>query len=194
MKTNKPYKNMPTIKFDDIMLRTIKLSDYKDLYDYGKDQEVTKFLSWGPLTQPIEARRSIKHIFYPRTKYELPRGYAIIDTKLNKMIGTVDFHTKPKDKNYAEIGYALHKDYWDQGIMTKAVKELIKIGFEYLNYDKIIVKHLSQNIGSQKVIVKSGFKLIKKEPYILEKSTHVIKDDILTYQMTKEQYYGNEKS
>jgi [ribosomal protein S5]-alanine N-acetyltransferase len=191
MKQIQPFKNMPIIVFDDFMLRTIKKSDYKDLYAYGKDHEVTKFLSWGPLVHPIEAKRSIIEVFYPRLKQGLPRGYAIIDVKLNKMIGTVDFHTKSPKRNQVEIGYALHKDYWHQGIMTKAVKHLIKIGFEYLEYDKIIVKHLSQNIGSQKVIVKNGFEYIKKEPYLLEKSTHIIKDDMLTYQMTKEQYYGS---
>ncbi len=191
MKTKKPYKNMPVITFDDIMLRTIKVSDFKGLYEYGKDKDVIKFLSWGPLVSPVEAKKTIKEVFYPRFKYELPRGYAIIDTKLNKMIGTVDFHSKKYDENIVELGYALHKDYWQQGIMTKAVGHLIKLGFEYLNYDKIIVKHLGQNIGSKKVILKSGFTYVKKEPYVLEKSTHVMTDDMLTYEITKEQYYGN---
>ncbi|MFA5471590.1 MAG: GNAT family N-acetyltransferase [Acholeplasmataceae bacterium] len=187
----KPYKHMPIIYFDDIMLRTIKTKDYKDLYAYGTDNEVVRFLSWGPLVSPLEAKKTIKQIFYPRYKLSLPRGYAIIDTKLNKMIGTVDFHSKVFNQNIVELGYALHKDYWHQGIMTKAVKELIKLGFEYLNYDKIIVKHLGQNIGSKKVILKSGFTYVKKEPYVLEKRTHVISDDMLTYEITKEQYDGN---
>ena len=191
MKTKKIIKHMPTITFDDIMLRTIKKSDYKDLYEYGKDKEVTQYLSWGPMTHPLEAKRSIKEIFYPRIKYGLPRGYAIVDVKSNKMIGTIDFHSKKPHENIAELGYVIHKDYWHQGIMTKAVSHIIQIGFEYLKYDKIIVKHLSQNIGSKKVILNNGFTYIKKEPFVLEKPTHVTTDDMLIYQITKEQYYGN---
>ncbi|MCD4826169.1 MAG: GNAT family N-acetyltransferase [Acholeplasmataceae bacterium] len=184
----KPYKHMPKIIFDHYMLRTIKTSDYLDLFEYGKDPTVTKFLNWGPMVLPVEARRSIKEIFYPRTKIGLPRGYAIIDLNRNKMIGTVDFHSKVKDAKIAEIGYVIHKDYWSQGIMTQAVKALIKLGFTYLDYDKIIIKHLSKNIGSQKVIEKSGFKFIKKEHYILKKSNLVISDDMLSYEITKEDY------
>ncbi len=192
MKEKKNFKKMPIITFDHIMLRTIKVSDYKDLYEYGKDKEVTKYLTWGPFVFPLEAKRSIKEIFYPRYKVHLPRGYAMVDLKTHKMIGTIDFHTKNSRENSVELGYAMKQSYWRQGIMTKAVHHMIKVGFEYLKYDKIIVKHLSQNLGSKKVILKNGFTFVKKEPYVLEKSTHVISDDMLTYQLTKEQYYGNQ--
>lgn len=186
----KPYKHMPKVIFGQYMLRTIKKSDYKDMFEYGKDNDVTKYLNWGPMVLPVEAKRSIKGIFYPRLKYELPRGYAIVDIKKNKMIGTVDFHSKIEDKKIAEIGYVLHKDYWHQGIMSKAVEELITIGFNHLGYEKIIVKHLSQNMGSKKVIVKNDFKFIHKEAYILKKNNQTIKDDMLTYEITKEDYDG----
>ena len=187
----KPYKNMPDIVFGNYMLRTIKKSDYKDLFDYGKDRDVTKFLNWGPMVLPVEAKKSIKQIFYPRTKHGLPRGYAIIDIKKNKMIGTVDFHSRLKRTNIAEIGFALHKDYWGLGIMTQAVKELIPIGFSHLGYDKITIRHLSKNVGSRRVIEKCGFKYIKDEPYELIKINQTIIDDLKLYELTKEDYDGS---
>lgn len=190
----KPYKHMPKVIFGDYMLRTIKKRDYRDLFEYGKDPEVTKFLNWGPMVLSIEARRSIKDIFFPRIKNGLPIGYAIVDIKKNKMIGTVDFHSKIDDQYAAEIGYVIHKDYWSKGIMTQAVKELIRLGFTYLNYDKIIIKHLSKNIGSKRVIEKSGFKYLRKEPYTLKKRNSIISDDMLIYEMTKEDYHGSKQS
>ncbi|BCR35977.1 GNAT family N-acetyltransferase [Mariniplasma anaerobium] len=190
----KPFKHMPKVLFGEYMLRTLKTKDYRDLFEYGKDPEVTKFLNWGPMVLSIEAKRSIKEIFYPRVKNGLPVGYAIIDINKNKMIGTVDFHSVISDQNTAEIGYVIHKDYWGKGIMTQAVKELIKLGFTYLNYDKIIIKHLSKNIGSQRVIEKSGFKYIKKEPYTLKKINSIIEDDMLIYEITKEDYHGSKQS
>jgi ribosomal-protein-alanine N-acetyltransferase len=190
----KPYKHMPKVIFGDYMLRTIKKRDYRDLFEYGKDPEVTKFLNWGPMVLSIEARRSIKDIFFPRIKNGLPIGYAIVDIKKNKMIGTVDFHSKIDDQYAAEIGYVIHKDYWGKGIMTQAVKELIRLGFTYLNYDKIIIKHLSKNIGSKRVIEKSGFKYLRKEPYTLKKRNSIISDDMLIYEMTKEDYHGSKQS
>ncbi len=190
----KAYKKMPTIDVNGYQLRTIKISDYLDMYAYGKKENVTKFLTWGPFDIEEEAKKSIKDIFYPRLKQGLPIGYAIVDQKNNKMIGTIDFHTKIKHKNGAEIGFVIDDEYWNQGIMTKCLCEMIKVGFDYLGYDVIHIKHLKENIASQKVIKKCGFKWIKSEPYLYEKKKNVIQDELIIYEMTKEDYYVNKQS
>jgi [ribosomal protein S5]-alanine N-acetyltransferase len=190
----KPYKHMPVIQFDHIMLRTISTKDYLDMFHYGKNHDVVRYLSWGPFGVPKEAKQSIKHIFYPRIKQGLPIGYAIVDLNQSKMIGTIDFHSKIKGEHGAEIGFVLHQDYWNKGIMTKALQAMITVGFEHLGYDYIRIRHLGQNIASQKVIQKTSFKLTSIEPFSFEKSTKVINDDMYTYEMTKEDYHVNQQS
>jgi [ribosomal protein S5]-alanine N-acetyltransferase len=187
----KPYLKMPNIVFGDYMLRTIKISDYMDLYDYGKNKDVVQFLSWGPMTDPKEAKDAIKYIFYPRTKKRLPRGYAIVDLLKQKMIGTIDYHSKIENKNGAEIGFVLHPDYWNQGIMTEALKILIDIGFEHLNYDVIKIRHIVKNIASQMVISKTPFQFIGKEPFeIRRKNKNTIETtEVFCYELTKEDYH-----
>ena len=182
----KPYLKMPIIDLGDYMFRTIKKSDAKDMFEYGKDPEVTKYLTWGPFSILDEAKKSIKLIFLPRVKNQLPIGYAIVEKKTSKMIGTIDFHTRVKGVNGAEIGYVIHKDYWNKGIMTLALKKMIQVGFFHLNYDLIKIKHLASNKASQKVIQKAGFKLICEEPYTYEKQKNVIKDQVLIYELHKE--------
>lgn len=190
----KPYKHMPVIIIDDIMLRSITQKDALDMFDYGRNHHVVRFLSWGPFGTPKEAKVSIRNIFLPRIKLGLPTGYAIVDLNTSKMIGTIDFHSKIKDENGAEIGFVLHPDYWNRGIMTKALKKMIEVGFDHLGYDYIRIRHLGQNIASQKVIAKSIFKLKHVEPFIIEKSTHVINDDMYTYEITKEDYHVSQQS
>lgn len=185
---------MPVIIFDDYMLRTITKKDYLDMYDYGKDEEVTKYLTWGPYHRQSEAKVTIKTIFYPRIRSGLPIGYAIVDLKQNKMIGTIDFHSKKKDENGAEIGYVIHKDYWNKGIMTRALAEMIKVGFEHLKYDIIHIKHIKRNIASQKVIEKNQFQKVKTEPFVFEKNNELIEDELFIYELTKERYYANQQS
>ena len=182
---------MPEYIFGNYKLRTISKSDAPDMFDYGKDIEVTRYLNWGPFTSLRDAKLSYKEIFKPRIRHGLPTGYAIVDLVKNKMIGTIDFHSKIKGENSAEIGYCLHRDYWNQGIMSQAIQFLIRVGFEHLNYDLIRVKHLSSNVGSQKVIAKTKFKLKSKEPYLLEKVYGVLKDDMLIYELKREDYDGN---
>jgi len=190
----KPYIDMPTVIFDGYMLRTIIKKDYLDMFDYGKDPEVTRFLTWSHYQKPIEAKNAIKKIFYPRVKRGLPRGYAIIDINKNKMIGTIDFHSKKPGENGAEIGYVIHRDYWNQGVMTKALAELIRVGFEHLKYDIIHIKHMKNNVASQKVIEKNHFVKVRTEPLIMEKEKEIIEDEIIIYELTKERYYGYQQS
>ena len=187
----KPYIDMPTIDLENVILRTIHISDYKDMYSYGRDPIVTKCLTWGPYVIEEEALDTIKHIFYPRIKEKLPIGYAIVDVKTSKMIGTIDFHSKIKKENGAEIGFVLHKDYWNQGIMSKCLNKMIDIGFNHLGYDFIRIKHLKKNIASQKVIEKTKFKLIDIQFYRYEKQKEVIEDELYVYLLTKEEYYGD---
>ncbi len=181
-------KQMPIVKFDHFMLRSIQKGDYKDLFEYGRDGEVVKTLSWGPMTNPIEAKRSIKDIFLARPKKGIPVGYAIVDMDKNKMIGTIDFHTKVVNQNALEIGYVINRDYWNQGIMTKALEKIIKVGFDYYGYDRLIIKHLKNNPASGKVIEKNGFVFITSYPYKYEKAVGILESDMMVYEMTKERY------
>jgi len=58
----------------------------------------------------------------------------------------------------AEIGYWTGKQHWGKGIMTKCVKCVTKHVFES-NYDicRIFAEVSENNIGSSKVLEKSGF-------------------------------------
>lgn len=188
----KPYRNMPEIIFDHYKLRTIHKNDYLDMYAYGKDSEVTKYLSWGPYRHESEAKKTIKAIFYPRVRNGLPRGYAIVDLNSGHMIGTIDFHSKKKNDNGAEIGYVIHKDYWNQGVMTRALAEIIKVGFDYLKYDRIYIKHIKKNVASQRVIEKNLFQKVRIEPFVYTKQNEMIEDELFVYELTKERYNANQ--
>jgi RimJ/RimL family protein N-acetyltransferase len=42
--------------------------------------------------------------------------------------------------------------------MSRCLKEIVKVGFNYLDVDKILVGHLSTNEASKHVIINCGFK------------------------------------
>lgn len=147
---------MPVVRMGKITLRDITSFDYLDYYDIGRDFETTKYLNWGPFNNPNEALWVIKEIFFQRPINGLPVGYAIEYD--GKMIGMIDFHTYYSYDNSAEIGYILHRDYQNRGIMTKCLREMVKLGFYHLDLDKIIVGHSSLNEASKRVILKCGFK------------------------------------
>ena len=178
---------VPTIIFKNFMLRDVKLEDYKDMYEYGSDLRVCKTLNWGPYNDILDAKYAIKNIFLKRPADGLPIGYAIVDLDNNKMIGTIDFHTKTS--NGAEIGYCLNYNYHNRGIMSAALGQLIKIGFNILGYDFIIVGHVIDNLASKKVITNNNFKFDKiSDKGFYDRFENIYKP-VYWYKLTKEDYY-----
>ncbi|MDR1623360.1 MAG: GNAT family N-acetyltransferase [Tannerellaceae bacterium] len=58
----------------------------------------------------------------------------------------------------AEIGYWLGENYWNRGVMTEAVKEMVSYVFlHFPEIRKIYATSFDFNIASQRVLQKAGF-------------------------------------
>jgi len=86
------------------------------------------------------------------------------------MIGTCDYHTIDWNKSIGEIGYVINYDYWGNGYMTKACKALVDFGFNHLGLNKVVISHDVDNIGSRRVIEKSGFKFLEERIHLENKT------------------------
>lgn len=105
-----------------------------------------------------------------------------------KLIGVVSADSlELGDTHKAEIGYWLAKDYWGQGIMTDAVKAYINYAFEELGLLKLVAHVFELNIGSARVLEKSGFQLegrlrkhFRKDGVLYDARIYgLLKDDLL---------------
>jgi len=176
---------LPTIRFNKYKLREINQYDYIDLYNVGSNSNMCKYLNWGPYKRLIEAKIAIERFYLRRPLYGLPIGYAI--TVCDTLIGVIDFHTYNESLNSCEIGFFLKEEYQNQGIMTKALKKVIDVGFNHLKLDKLICGHIDLNEASKRVILKCGFK------YEFEKIENIKDKDYICkyYSIYKGEYYDN---
>jgi RimJ/RimL family protein N-acetyltransferase len=60
------------------------------------------------------------------------------------------------EKN-AEMGYWLAEEFWGQGIMTRAIQEIVEYGFRTFDIVRIFARPFSTNLKSQRVLEKAGF-------------------------------------
>lgn len=149
------FRDLPEINTPRLLLRRVKKSDYRDMYEYACDPDVTKFLTWQPHLNPSWTMR---YLSYVSTRYRTGEFYdwAVIHREDNKMIGTCGFTSFSYDHNSGEIGYVLNKSYWGRGIATEAVRAVMEAGFLKLNLHRIEAKFMQGNDRSRRVMEKAG--------------------------------------
>lgn len=62
----------------------------------------------------------------------------------------------------AELGYWLAEKFWGQGIISRAIPQMVKFAFDTYDINRVFARPFSTNIASQRVLEKSGFKLEAK--------------------------------
>lgn len=74
--------------------------------------------------------------------------------------GGIGIH--PQDdiqRKNAELGYWLAEPFWGRGIISDAIKQVVKIAFDTFDIDRIFARPFGTNIASQRVLEKNNFRL-----------------------------------
>jgi len=163
-------------------LREVKLSDANDLFSITSNDNVTNSLNWYSHQTIEETKFIITNLYLSKKDTGLPNSYAIVLKASEKVIGIIDYHY---DKNTPAIGYFLSDEYWGLGIMSHAVSQLIKIGFEEYLFERVIIAHFDDNLRSKGVIIKNGFKYLHSE----QQNIKNVLRNIMYYQLTRSDYF-----
>jgi [ribosomal protein S5]-alanine N-acetyltransferase len=93
--------------------------------------------------------------------------FGVFSKQTNQHLGNIDISTiQREEKQWANLGYSIHNQYWRQGFGKEAVKAAVIAGFENLGYHRIeaainLDNHLSialaESVGLKKECVRRGF-------------------------------------
>ncbi len=145
------FTHLPTIRTRRLVLRTARMSDAQDLYEYSSDPEVARHVLWTAHTSIHQTRAYIRYLLR-QYKSGAPSSYVITLKDTGKVIGTIGYMwIRPEDRS-GEVGYSLHRSYWNQGIMTEALEAVIALGFLRLNLNRIEAQHETANPASGRVM------------------------------------------
>lgn len=159
------HKGTQTIKTERLILRRIKVSDYKEMFaNWANDERVTRYVSWNPHKTPKETKRLLRKWC---RGYRKDNTYSWAIEYEGKLIGNISVVNIKEKHESMEIGYCMGFDYWNKGIMTEAAKAVIDYLFTEVGVNRVEIRHAVKNPGSGRVAQKCGLTLegIKKESY-----------------------------
>ena len=148
------------IETERLLLRKIKETDAEPMFrNWASDPEVTKYLTW-PRHENIEVTRQVINYWLNEEKDSKTIRFIITLKDSDEPIGSIDVVRYIDDS--PEIGYCLSRKYWNKGLMTEACKAFSKYLFDK-GFKKVLIKAVVENIGSNRVIEKCGFKFTHQE-------------------------------
>ena len=173
-----------TIKTRRLTLRPFCQDDLDDFYEYAKVDGVGQMAGWLP-HKSLEESKDILDIFIAgKNKFAL-----VYNNKVVGSIGIEKYNEKELDEFSSlkgrEVGYVLSKDYWGQGLMSEAIKGVVKYLFEEVKLDFIAGCFFKRNNRSRRVQEKNGFKFYKD---IIYETRYGTKEDSVYMILTKEEY------
>lgn len=71
-------------------------------------------------------------------------------------IGNSGFQAILAKHRNAEVGYFIDPDKWNKGYGTEACRRVVQFGFETLGLERIYGKCMAKNVGSRRIMEKSG--------------------------------------
>ena len=74
-------------------------------------------------------------------------------------------HLDVEGTDEVELGYGLHTRYWGRGLATEVAKELLRLGRTKLARETLVAVTRPENLGSQRVLVKTGLALEREIKY-----------------------------
>ena len=90
-----------------------------------------------------------------------------------------------QNSRMGDIGYRIHPEYWNRGITTEALKEVVRFIFEKTEIERLNGRADVRNIASNKVMERCGF---VKEGTIRQGKMVSVYCDYNIYGMLKEDY------
>jgi len=114
------------------------------------------------------------------------RYFELIDKATGVVVGSAGFHTWLPEHERAEIGYGLHEPFQGKGYMKEALKQMLRIGFNDMELNRIEAFVGTRNKASNGLMQHFGF---QKEGVLRQhyKNNDVIEDSV-AYSLLRSEY------
>lgn len=160
------------IETERLVVRCYNPSDAQMLAD-SVAESVEHLKPWMPWAYAEPERFELKVARLQRFRGQFDLGhdfiYGIFNKEETRLLGGTGLHTRI-GADQLEIGYWIHKDFTNQGLVTESTSALVKVAFEVLHMHRLEIHCDPGNFASAAIPRKLGFRhegtLRAKTPFL----------------------------
>jgi [ribosomal protein S5]-alanine N-acetyltransferase len=144
------------LQIDNIKIREFQLADIKSLVKYANNFKVSKYMR-DSFPFPYTETNAINWIEFAKVNSST-LSYAIANEA--ELIGGIGaFPQSDVHRFSAEVGFWIGEPFWNQGIISKSLKEFCKYLFSNYEFNRLFANVFEGNHASKRVLEKAGFVL-----------------------------------
>ncbi len=145
------------LKTNRILLREITVDGIPLIHQLNLIPEVGKYNTLGIPKSILKTQDLINPLLSAQQQIPRERYIWLMENEEENFIGLVGINKGKPNYFNAEIWYKFSPLYWNKGYATEAVKCVLNFCFNNLKLHRIIAGCTTENVGSFKVLEKSGF-------------------------------------
>ena len=156
---------LPTIAGGRVVLRALESSDVPDLFAIFSDSDVMRYWDGALMTSITDAEAYLRQIdenFLRRQLFQ----WGIAHQATGSIVGTCTLLHVNLVHRRGEIGFALGRPHWGQGLARDAVAALMAFAFEHLDLHRLEADVDPHNARSLQLLEGLGF---QREGYLRER-------------------------
>lgn len=171
-------KQQPICESERVFLRPYTQADFVQLHRILSDKET--MYAWGHGFSKKESQEWLDKqlVHYQQYGFGI---WAIVEKQSGEIIGNAglnyaEINLKGKTQEVVEIGYLLHRDFWNKGYGSEVARMCVKYGFETLGLEEVYCLIKEDNLSSLKVAKKLSMQKVGEylKPYKGKKINHLV--------------------
>lgn len=158
-------KELPELAASRVVLRALEDSDVPELFAVFSHPEVTRFWSHPPFTDLSDAQSYVE-----QTRRGFKGGnflqWGLCRSDGQQVLGTCTLWQIDWQSERAEVGFALGRDHWGQGLMSEGLAAMVEFAFDELGLRRLEADIDPRNQPSIALVERLGF---EREGYMRER-------------------------
>jgi len=151
------FTPFPELRTQRLLLRKLESTDANEMFFLRSNERVLQYLGREPAKTIAEVEEFIRKINKAADENEsVLWGIALLNGPA-VIIGTICLWNFKPENYRGEIGYLLHPEHWNKGIMKEAIQVVVDYGFNNLELHSIEALLSPENIASSAVLESNGF-------------------------------------